>query len=705
MPVSTRTFSSLSLISMAGLAIIGLILALPIELPGAGALSDKARWFAWCGFIAGLVGFVLAWRGAPKAGWLAMLLVVSGGAQLWLSDPGWYKTFQYSGVGRLGKAMYGIILLQAFVSVGVLAMAKDRQWLSRLTSVRPKNAFRLLLVFGVLCVFSVSLMGYMWRYERVGFVVQLILSSIMVGVNLLALLALVFASDLDHLRLPDVVSFKQLPIVLAVAFFVVAAIYSLAAFGHVPIVEDETAFLFQAKTFAGGALQAPPLPEGVAPSLEYYLITADVSGWYAATAPGWPAILAIGVVLGVPFLINPALGGLSVWLGFGFWNRVGGREQALLVAFLMASSPWLLGVSASLMTHALVLSLTLGAWWLAAIAKDETPSWRPAVLLFCAGLMMGWIFLTRALEGVLLGGLTGFWILWVFTQRKQLLPVLAYGLGCFLTGALLFVYNLQVNGTLLETPLAAYVLEHWGEGANAFGIGKDIGAPSGWGALDLWPGHSALEGAINFNNSAVSLNTELFGWSVGSLLFVLVFLVWKRPHGPGLLMAVIAGTILLVHVFYWFTGTFYVGPRYWFGAFFAFIALSALGALSIKGSLDAMKLSTAAASVVPVVVLLGVFSLTVFSTWRGVEKYHPRGKYARVMAAYDLPTDAAGNAIVLLPCQRLFDGAMHLNDPFRRGAGPLFVFTNDEAGLDALQAAFPDRQFIDAEAMKPACKR
>lgn len=707
MSASGSIFAKLSIAFMAIWAAACLILLLPIEFGESAGLAEKSRWLIWCGLVAGLLALALNRLGAPLAGWLAFLLMVSGAAQLWLSDPNWYKTFQYDNIGRVGKAMYAVILFQASVSIAVLVRARHRFHLDRLQTIGWPNIVRTLIVVGVLCLFSVSLMGYMWRFDRIGFVLQLALSSALVILNLIALLALLYASDIDRVDLPDFTTHRFFPSALALGFALLATLYAYMAFGGVPIVEDETAFLFQAKTFAGGALQAPPLPEGLDPTLEYYLISSDDNGWYASTAPGWPAILAIGVLLGAPVLVNPILGGLSVWLGFKFWDRVAGHEQAVWVALLMASSPWLLGVTASLMTHALCLVLTLGAWWLVAIAKDEADNLRAraSILLWVAGLLMGWIFLTRALEGVLLGGLTGLWILWFFGRRRKYVPVLAYGVGCFITGALLFAYNLQVNGTLLETPLAAYVLEHWGEGANAFGFGEAIGAPSGWGALDLWPGHSALEGAINLNNSANSLNNELFGWSIGSLGLGLIYLAWCRPQGGNLLMLIVALVVIVVHFFYWFTGTFYVGPRYWFGAFFAFIVLSVMGVQTLQNAFKANAVGTVSKATMPVVFILCLFSVTVFSSWRGVEKYHPRAKHALIMANYELPEGAGEDAIVILPCTRLFDGAMHRNDPFLRNNSPLFVKAPEEVDRTVIRSAFPDRQIIDAQAMKPACKR
>lgn len=319
--------------------------------------------------------------------------------------------------------------------------------------------------------------------------------------------------------------------------------------------------------------------------------------------------------------------------------------------------------------------------------------------------MMGWIFLTRAVEGVLIGGLTGFWILWFFGKQRRILPVLSYGFGCLITGSLYFLYNLHMTGDPLSTPLMVFLNESWGEGANAFGFNPNIGPPGGWSTLDLWPGHSMTEAAVNLNNGLNALNTELFGWSIGSLALLLIYLIWQRPRGAYLAMLILAAVVIVIHLFYWFTGTFYIGPRYWFGAFFAFVALSAGGFDAVRRLLPTSDRAPARPQWHLLLVLMCGFSILVFSTWRGAERYVPRTKHARVMANFQLPDVAAANSIIVLPCQRLFDGAMHRNDPFLSNDAPIFVMATDAEGLAALRSAFPDRSIFDASDMQSKCAR
>ena len=97
-----------------------------------------------------------------------------------------------------------------------------------------------------------------------------------------------------------------------------------------------------------------------------------------------------------------------------------------------------------------------------------------------------------------------------------------------------------------------------------------------WGALDIWVGHSPVEGLLNLINGIASLNLELLGWTFGSLVPIWIVFIWhKRLTGFDRAMLVIFVALVGVLFFYWFTGTFYLGPRYWHTALLPVLVLSA----------------------------------------------------------------------------------------------------------------------------------
>ncbi len=702
-------FRSLSSLFFLGLVVIGTAVA-ATSLGLAMSVPAKLVWINSSAILAALTALILSALRAPKAAWLVGLLVWSGACQLWLSDGNWFKTYDVSNPGRLALLAYASILLQGTVSLIVL-LTDNRNWLIRsIQALTMKRIIQLCVLFGCLAITSLSVFSFVGTYDEIGYIIQLFVASGMMVATMTGVLAVLFASDLAKISIPkalvarlDRFAFAILPIM----FLVITILYAIFAFGRMPVVEDETAYLFQAQTIAGGGFVAPELPGAISNQMEFYLIQSDVSGWYATTVAGWPIVLSLGVLIGLPWLVNPVLGTLSVILGMAFWRRVTDRRQAIFVGILMVASPWMLQISVSWMTHALVLALSLGSWYLIALAAGRA-RYRlipDASILFAAGLLMGWIFFTRALEGVIIGGLTGACVLWLYGRRRMITPILTYGLGCIATGSLYFLYNYHMTGDMLTTPLMAYLESSWGEGANAFGFGADIGPPEGWGALDLWAGHSPGEAILNLNNGLNALNTELFGWSMGSLLLVLVCVIWRRMKAVEVAMAALAGTVIIVHFFYWFSGTFYIGPRYWFGAFFAFIVLSAAGLDTIRQAFTSAEGDPFDRSLGVLFLVFCGFSITIFSTWRAVERYAPRTQSARMVANYEFPAGSPENAVIALPCQRLFDGAMHLNDPYLRENAPIYAVGATEESLVALQKAFPDRTVVFASDLRKGCNR
>jgi len=69
--------------------------------------------------------------------------------------------------------------------------------------------------------------------------------------------------------------------------------------------------------------------------------TINNGRWYSMYPPGWPLLLALGVLVQAPWLINPILGGLTILLLFS-WARIHGRRTGILAAILGSVSIWLL---------------------------------------------------------------------------------------------------------------------------------------------------------------------------------------------------------------------------------------------------------------------------------------------------------------------------------------------------------------------------
>ncbi|MGE0183967.1 MAG: hypothetical protein AB7F91_16915 [Parvularculaceae bacterium] len=650
-------------------------------------LKGSEIWLLSCFALGGLVGAAIAFSGGIWSGLLAALLIAGGGAQLWLTEPDWFPSLRIRPVNTLHFMMMGLVAFQGAASfVALLIFARGKL----VKTVRAFGALKLLPLFALSAAFCVATMNYLNPLDLPDYAVHLVAGGAAVIAFLLNAAAFAAAPDAKAVtqRLSGVPTSRATPWIAAAFAFIISAVMAHAAFGGASLVEDETAYLFQAKTFANGALAAPAPPEAVKGAFDHYLLDLTDKGWFAVTAPGYAAALAIAVFFGLPLFLNPALGAASVLFAHRITSTIADRQRADLVAVLTAASPWLLFSSASLMTHALSLALTLGAAALALDAVDRIDAKRKggAALLFIAGLLMGWLFVTRALEGVLLGGALGVFLL--LRLRMTCLPgIIAYGVGCIIVGLLLFAFNAAYTGDPTLSPQARYITALWGPHGNSFGFGADIGPPEGWGALDLAHGHSPLEGLVTTQNGVSSMSYDLFGWTAGSLALFWAWALWGERKHAALVMAGLTALIVGVHFFYWFNASFYIGPRYWYGAFFPIVFLSVAGIDAIARRIG----EETRPRLVAATLLLCVFGSLVFTSWRAVEKYAVRSEDGRRLAAI-ARSSSFNDAIIILRDADLAQESMIFNDPFLRDGAPIFAYAKDGTAEKALLDAFPQRR-------------
>src|SRR5262249_25147418 len=146
---------------------------------------------------------------------------------------------------------------------------------------------------------------------------------------------------------------------------------------------------------AAGTLSMPPPP--VADAFDIDLMHQVGDRYFSPVPPGWPGLLAIGVFLGAPSLVNPLLAGVSVLLTFGVVRRLYDARTACGVALLLAASPWFLFTSMSYMTHTATLAFALLAAW-AILRSRET---GVALWAGLGGAAIGVVSLIRPLDGVI----------------------------------------------------------------------------------------------------------------------------------------------------------------------------------------------------------------------------------------------------------------------------------------------------------------
>lgn len=481
---------------------------------------------------------------------------------------------------------------------------------------------------------------------------------------------------------------RWLPWAAAAWVVVISSALAWMVLQRVPHVPDEVAYVFQAKHLAIGRLSLPAPPDADAMPIPFAY--PDATRWVNAMPIGWPAVLAAGEWLGVRWLVNPLLGGLGILLAHALVARLHHRKMADGVALLLAGSPWLLWMSASLMPHAaslvLFLLVTLGAVW---AAEPGAVGWGLLTGLSCGALLH-----VRPLEAVVAALVAGSWWLARGWAKMRVLAVAATLAGGTAMTVLFLAYNRYVTGDPSYTPLNGLFDRVYYVGSNRLGFGADIGN-WGWPGLDALPGHGPIDVFMNTNQNLHLLQFELFGWSCGSLLPVFLLALWGPKRQDALMWGWLAAVWAAMSL-YWFSGGSDFGARYWYAMILPCAVLTIRGAQGLASRMLGSELPPHVASKVWALVVLASLSGTVnFLMWRGLDKYlHYRGTRAGIDAL--AVRHEFGRSLVLIRGEPWPDyGSVFPSNPpgIDRGApGPIYALEKDPASLALLREHYSDRR-------------
>lgn len=465
-----------------------------------------------------------------------------------------------------------------------------------------------------------------------------------------------------------------------------AAVLSVVVYQQHPHITDEVAYLYHARFLADGALTlpAPPVPQ----AFEFYLMEVKGSTWYASTPPGWPAILAVGVLLGLPGLVNPVLAGINILLSYILLQDLYDRRSARIALLLLAISPWYVFMGMNFMTHTSTLTCAL----LAAVAVIQSRRTGRAYWGAIAGAAVGIGSLIRPLDGLIAGVLIGLWAIGVGGRRLHFRSLLTFVVVGAVVGALVLPYNFALTGHPTVFPLNDYLDSHFGPGRNDLGFGPNRGY--GW-PTQPFPGHSPLGATINANLNTFSIDIEMFGWSIGSLLFVALYLLTRKPKKSDYLMIAVCLAVFCPYFFYYFSGGPDFGARYWFMMILPLVALTVQGIKALIDKLESGSLGSPmnGTRVIAAVLVLSLFTLVNYFPWRATDKY-----YHFWGMRPDVPALAAqfhfGRSLVLVRGTEShpdYTSAAIYNPLDWRADAPVYAWDQNSTIRAQLVKAFPDR--------------
>lgn len=553
---------------------------------------------------------------AAAAGWL-VLAVAGQAASLRMIDAGPILRYQhYRPIGLLAAEspwLLAVFFLQTlFVAFGAWRLIRSAGSETRTLSwVRVTIALALSVVTAA--TVSPSPLRYVQELSFAAFLQLLNVATIVLMVSavprsIVAVLSARLDAAFGAFRQPDSVESDRADWFgwrMGAFATVVAALLAVFSYGRHPHVPDEVVYLYHARYFAQGQLTMPLPP--VPAAFEIDLMSYEPTRWFSPVPPGWPAVLTLGVLVGAPWLVNPVLAGLAIVLTYALLRELYSRRLARWATVLLAVSPWFLFLGMSYMTHTLMLVFALtAALGIARARRSGSLAWS-----LLAGVAVGAVSWIRPLDGLLIGILMALWAMGVGGRRLRIPALAALLVGTVVSGAAIYPYNKALTGNGTTFPINVYTDRLYGPNSNAYGFGKDRGL--GW-AFDPNPGHSAVDALINANLNTFGINTDLLGWSTGSLVLVALALVMGTLTRADRLMMATIVLIFTGYFFYYFSGGPDFAARYWFPIIVPLAVLSARG-------LEELERRVGARAPLAVATLV-VMSLAIYVPWRAVDKYH-----------------------------------------------------------------------------------
>jgi hypothetical protein len=396
---------------------------------------------------------------------------------------------------------------------------------------------------------------------------------------------------------------------------VLSSVLCLLSYQHFPHVPDEVMYLYQARYLANGSLTvpAPPVPE----AFSFYLIPYESERWYSIFPPGWPLFLALGVLVGTPWLINPMLGGLNILLVYFLIQEMSDRYKARVAVFLLCLSPWYIFMAMNFMSHTFTLTCAL----IAALCVIQSRKNGKAIWGGLGGMAIGMVSLIRPLDGLIVAGILGLWAIGIGGQRLKISSIITLVVGAVIIGAMILVYNQQITGDPTTFPLTAYYEKYFGHKSNALGFGPERGLGL---VHDPFPGHGPTDALVNANFNIFAVNIELLGWGTGSLFLIALLLFSQNKRKGDYFMLIIILVIAATYSLYWFSGGPDFGARYWYLMIIPLIGLTIRGIQMLQENLTVgtSEVRLHSTRVVVACFSLSLIALVNFFPWRAIDKYH-----------------------------------------------------------------------------------
>jgi hypothetical protein len=342
------------------------------------------------------------------------------------------------------------------------------------------------------------------------------------------------------------------------------------------IADDESAYRFMAELLVSGRLYAD------SPPMKLFFDRAFMINdgkFYAQYFLGWPALLAPGVALGVPWLMNPIYSALTVPPVFLTLRQLGGRRCAAIGTMIFLSAPFIQFGAATQLSHtSCVFALAWATFFAVRIYTGDERLWLHAALATSFSMA----FLIRPSSALGIGlPLLAIWLLSAASiegkARWKAMAVFAAPALAF--AAALFLINMAQNGsftTVSYQRAISYARENGFRFAAWNWFPKDRTF-----AMELGPiGLAAAQTGV----SLTRLNYALFGWPLAFVF--LPFAGWRKYRSWIPWTMLICFGVTHFHMRNGGIDTF--GPVHYLETALPLVLLTALGVIRLTSSLGSV---------------------------------------------------------------------------------------------------------------------
>jgi hypothetical protein len=351
-----------------------------------------------------------------------------------------------------------------------------------------------------------------------------------------------------------------LVVVMALAAVLSSGWVAYSVLERLPHTPDSLVYLLQARWLLDGSLSGEV--SAIQDHLQVPYTYVVENRWLAHYPPGWPLLLAIGVAVGLPWLVAPLFGGLYILLLYLTGRELDGPILGLAAATLGLFSPMTRLIFGSMLSHAAASTLLLAALWLTLVSCRNS-GWQVSALAgAAAGLAFGIRPLTAVAFVIPLGGVL----------------LLDFVLGRDRAAARL---RLVGAGTAMLIAVAPSLI------ANRLITGSPFALPYSLAGGKMYFAANIPFGFQNLDALVVSTASAIYGWGWDfahgplplaiALAFACVPFMLRRARPTDRLLAAIVIVVIIAHLGTRGHGLHGFGPRYYFEIFAPLFLLTARG--------------------------------------------------------------------------------------------------------------------------------